>query len=521
MGLGSKIKEALHSDHHDKATSDVKPPGAFPQDDIPQKHADGGNYIAPHGSLVDKNRNTTGQTAGLSGTTASGTAGPDSLGSSGTQRHKLHKEGEGYIPSDTSQTTHGHKTADSGIGLGQTSGKDRTSEGAYWGDLSSGGHPSKTGSAQHNPLHGDQVVGGGVYNTVAGAGSPDYDRSHGSGKPHASGGAVHDPLTSSTKGTSVPSGSNEYDYKTSLGGSGAPTSRDDRTGPALASAGGIGAGYGADELAHRGHGNTHSQHSDIRGTGAPGYGNDHSGVGASERGLSQGGLNHQGGLSQGGLSQGGLSQGSSSRGLTGGGLSSGGGLSGNGLSGSNVGRSAGYGDNDFTHHDQSTGHGHGHAGAGLAGAGVGAAAGYGATELAHRGQGNTGHSGTYESTSSQHVPGVPRSSMLDVEPSAGVTGSHPGHTTQASGVPHNASLGSERGVTGSPTHNTSLGSDRGVSGSPTNVSSGLGQSSPTSSSTHYGPGHPGAKVMHRCQHCGNDNDISHYFKSDVVYRLGQ
>ena len=463
--------------------------------------------------------------------------GADSLGHSSTQRNKLHKDGEGYLPSETGQTTsthgtHGHQPVDSGIGLGQTSGRDQTGEGAYWGDLSQGGHASKgnhglnkdlpdrghhgqdytpVGTGQnvsslpdrtthghglghdhgsgtaghHNPLHGDQAVGGGVYNTVAGAGSSDYDRSHGSAKPHATGGAVHDPLTSSTKGTSVPSGNDAYDYKTSLSGAGAPTSREDRTaGPGLTGAG-----------------NTYNQQGDIRGTGASGYGHDHSGVGGSERGLGQGGLSHGG--------------------LTGGGLS-GSGLGGNGLSGSGVGRSQGHGDNGLTHHDQSAGHGSSHAGAGLTGAGVGAAAGYGANELSHRGQGTTGHSGTYDSTSSHHTPGVPRTSMLDVEPSGGVPGSHPGHTTQASGVPHNNTLGSQRGVTGSPPHH-------GVgAGSPTNAGSGIGshvgQSSPTSGgpgSSHYGPGHPGAKVMHQCQNCGQDNDISHYFKQDVVYRLGQ
>jgi hypothetical protein len=67
MGLGSKIKEALHGDHHDKTATDARPPGAFPQDDIPQRHADGKDYIAPHGSLIDKNRNT-----GTTGTTGSG-----------------------------------------------------------------------------------------------------------------------------------------------------------------------------------------------------------------------------------------------------------------------------------------------------------------------------------------------------------------------------------------------------------------------------------------------------------------
>lgn len=481
--------------------------------------------------------------------------GADSL-SAGAQRNKLHKEGEGYLPSETGQTTsthdtRGHQPVDSGVGLGQTSGRDHTKEGAYWGDLSPGGHASKdnhglskdlpehghrghdytpvgtgqnvsslpdrsahghglghdTGSgsaAHHNPLHGDQAVGGGVYNTVAGAGSPDYDRSHGSAKPHTSGGAVHDPLTSSTRGTNV------HDYKTSLSGAGAPTSRDDRTtGPGLTGAGDVGAGYGA--------GNMYNQQGDIRGTGAPGYGNDHTGVGASERGLGQGGL------SQGGLSHGGLG-GSSHGGLTGGGLG-GSGLGGNGLSGSGVGRSTGYGDSGLTHHDQSTGHGNSHAGAGLAGAGVAAAAGYGANELSHRGQGSTGHGGAYDSTSGQHAPGVPRTSMLDVEPSGGVTGSHSGQTSQSSGIPHNNPLGSQRGVTGSPPHHGSHGVG---AGSPTNVSSGIGthvgQSSPASSghgNSHYGPGHPGAKVMHQCQHCGQDNDISHYFKQDVVYRLGQ
>ncbi|KAH8765595.1 hypothetical protein F5883DRAFT_102260 [Diaporthe sp. PMI_573] len=480
MGLGSKIKEALHGDHHDKTTTDARPPGAFPQDDIPQRHADGKDYIAPHGSLIDKNRNTgtTGTTGSGLGSTHVGDA--DSLGHSDTQRNKLHKEGEGYLPSEADHTTsthdtRGHKPVDSGIGLG-TSGRDRTSEGAYWGDLSPSGHASKGnhglsqdlpdrghgeyspigtaqnvsslpdrtthghglghdqtagGTSHHSPLHGDQPVGSGVYNTVAGAGSPDYDRSHGSAKPHVSGGAVHDPLTSGTTGAGVTSGRNEYDYKTSLGGAGAPTSRDDRT----------------------------------TGPGPVG----------GERGLGQGAL------SQGGLTGSGLS---------------GSGLGGNGLSGSSVGRSQGYGDSGLTHHDHSTGHGNSHAGAGLAGAGVAAAAGYGANEFAHRGQGNTGHGGPHDSTSSHHAPGVPRSSMLDVEPSGGVTGSHHGH--QAAGVPHSTSLGlgSERNVT--PPHHGSHGIG---GGSPTNVGSGfgthMGQSSPASSghgTGHYGPGHSGAKV---------------------------
>lgn len=52
-------------------------------------------------------------------------------------------------------------------------------------------------------------------------------------------------------------------------------------------------------------------------------------------------------------------------------------------------------------------------------------------------------------------------------------------------------------------------------GSPANSS----ENGSRAGNEHYGPGHQGAKVMHRCQHCGNDNDITKYFSKDVVYRL--
>ncbi|KAH8900575.1 hypothetical protein GQ53DRAFT_740596 [Thozetella sp. PMI_491] len=68
--------------------------------------------------------------------------------------------------------------------------------------------------------------------------------------------------------------------------------------------------------------------------------------------------------------------------------------------------------------------------------------------------------------------------------------------------------------------NPSLGTssrDGSVKGSsipaPAPFSGGMGQG-------HYGPGHEGAKVMHQCRNCGVDNDISHYFKRDAVYRIG-
>ncbi|KAI0150402.1 hypothetical protein GGR57DRAFT_194587 [Xylariaceae sp. FL1272] len=36
---------------------------------------------------------------------------------------------------------------------------------------------------------------------------------------------------------------------------------------------------------------------------------------------------------------------------------------------------------------------------------------------------------------------------------------------------------------------------------------------------HFGPGHAGARVVHRCEHCGNDSDISRYFRKDATYRM--
>ncbi|KAI1323032.1 hypothetical protein F5Y16DRAFT_21980 [Xylariaceae sp. FL0255] len=36
---------------------------------------------------------------------------------------------------------------------------------------------------------------------------------------------------------------------------------------------------------------------------------------------------------------------------------------------------------------------------------------------------------------------------------------------------------------------------------------------------HFGPGHSASRVLHRCDHCGNDNDISRYFRKTATYRM--
>jgi hypothetical protein len=66
---------------------------------------------------------------------------------------------------------------------------------------------------------------------------------------------------------------------------------------------------------------------------------------------------------------------------------------------------------------------------------------------------------------------------------------------------HSADMGMATAMGGGSSLRTSMGS-RGEMGED-----------------HYGPGHAGAKVLHRCENCGVDNDISRYFKKDVAYRM--
>ncbi|GKT82225.1 cell surface protein [Colletotrichum tofieldiae] len=194
--------------------------------------------------------------------------------------------------------------------------------------------------------------------------------------------------------------------------------------------------------------------------------------------------------------------------------------------------------------------GHGAAGAGI-GAGVGAGAAMAAGQAAHRhhrddmheagyGTGNTGagglSSGVGHNTTASHgisntrggigsgigsgvggvddhshssiggnEPGVPRTSMLDP---------YNGSPT-ASGVRGNVAGGKGGhygGRSGSPPFN------QGMQNSNVPGNTGLGSSS--MGPDHYGPGHEGAKVFHTCTRCGEDNDISRYFKKDAVYRMG-
>ncbi|GJC91251.1 hypothetical protein ColKHC_00077 [Colletotrichum higginsianum] len=112
------------------------------------------------------------------------------------------------------------------------------------------------------------------------------------------------------------------------------------------------------------------------------------------------------------------------------------------------------------------------------------------------------------SSLSGNEPGVPKTSMLDPYNESSTT----------SGVRSNVAGGKGGhygGRSGSPPFNQGMHSSNV---DPVPGTTGLGSSS--MGPDHYGPGHEGAKVFHTCARCGEDNDISRYFKKDAVYRMG-
>lgn len=256
---------------------------------------------------------------------------------------------------------------------------------------------------QHDPRLADQAVGGGMYNGVTGTSS--HNHQDGPSNRLSQQGAVHDPLTSSTRGAPVASNN----------------------------------GYDEGSLPHN------------SSSASDGYsdrhlnGNSHNNSRLSGRGLNGHGLNGHG-------------------------------LNGSGLNGRGTNPT------------------------GMAG---GAAAGYGAHEIPQQSHYTYGNQAPQHSFTTTRDGGVPKTSMLDPEP---VT------ATTAGPIQHNATHGAA-GVSSPPA----------CEGSPQN-SSGLGgamsSSAANKAKNHFGPGHEGAKVLHQCEHCGNDNDISRYFRNDVVYRLG-
>ncbi|KAI1879047.1 hypothetical protein JX265_003224 [Neoarthrinium moseri] len=167
----------------------------------------------------------------------------------------------------------------------------------------------------------------------------------------------------------------------------------------------------------------------------------------------------------------------------------------------------------------STGRGHG----GLAGAGTGAAAGYGASKMAdHHHEHDLRNNEAY---GADRVGGPQSHNAHGIHDTVGshgrTTGTGPGmldpygkSSTTAAPTSMLDPYGKES-TTRDPIHARGDHSSIG--------SSELGHGSRTGGTTmgddHHGPGHTGAKVMHQCHNCGADNDISRHFQKEAVYRM--
>ncbi|KAJ4385825.1 hypothetical protein N0V93_010256 [Gnomoniopsis smithogilvyi] len=424
MGLGTKIKEALHGDN---STTETHPttanhpshttPGSFPSDELPQRHADGKHYTAPHGTAVDDNVKSGTHTGATSGTDDQDQTKGAYWGDLSNEGHEGHSGTAGDLPDrtrlggDSSAASgrhhgaqahhHDHRLTDQAVGGGvYNASPAQGSHGASNRDPTEDprfGHGVTGTSASRDHHLAGQSSGGGVYNSVTGSGSPDHHATR-----HNQTDSVHDPLSSGTKGIPISSG-------------------------------------------HDSAGVHEPQRTGFQAAGEP------------------------------------------------------------------------------TRHNERTGHSHG---LGVTGAAAGAAAGagYGAHEYGQHNNGNTNYSGKSASD------GVPRSSMLDPEPASNQS------NLPVSGHPHTSSYSDSKGIhgAGAGSYNNPGGPTSHLSGGPSHVNTNIGAGagpdssvSPTQSASsgsgrkHFGPGHEGAKVLHSCQHCGRDNDISHYFNKDVVYRLGQ
>ncbi|CAN8101944.1 unnamed protein product [Discula destructiva] len=512
MGLGSKIKNVLSSEHHQdnnttssstapvattskptpSTPANYRTPGTFPTDDVSQRHTNGKEHMPPHdAALTNAKWKETDPSVGATR--------DEAVSSTGAQHNRLSNNPGGYDSSayTESKLEPGHRAHSPGVNAHHTqpaTAENRASENAYWGALSQSGQGAgsqelsdrtrladePTGSTgQHHGaaighggrhhdqrLSSDQAVGGGTYNATPAQHSP-------TGDSRFDGQHLADPPVAGIHSSDINSRSPNH----SGSRIGQPTGGAHNAVPS------DGSHYNYDDAGVRGHGQSASQH-------------------------------------------------------------------------------------------DGTGHRHGLAGAGAA-AGVAAGAGYGAHEYGQNQHTETGHAGS----GSKASDGVPRTSMLDPEPAfdnnsntfatRGQNSAHSSHvrtdlphagagfnanspTSRYSGTtgfndpegthgPHASRIAntmdprvdSDRDhhgsrVAGSPltsTGHAAGGIPSDINNSSSNSNPGFEPSAQNASSgsdrKHFGPGHEGAKVLHSCEHCGRDNDISRYFSKDVVYRLGQ
>ncbi|KAF6794578.1 cell surface protein [Colletotrichum sojae] len=507
MGLGQKIKEALHHDSHEKTTyENSSPPGSFPSDTSGTKHntmTDGRDY-APTSTT-----GTTG-TSGLVGKTA--TTGNTHGGATGDLTGKT-----------------GHRPTDSGIDVGHRKDvpgtHDRTSERGtgqdppYWGSMGRESH-GVTGSNTRTGYDDPAGTHGSHGNRAGNLADPrvDSDRDHRGAKGSGiTGSNVH-------TGYDDPSGSHgpHGNRAGNLADPRVDSDRDHRGAPGSGLTGSnVRTGYDDPSGTHGPHNNRVGNVADPRvdsdrdHRGAPGGINKDLPMRPNEqrsdydssfnRSRGQGPEAVGGGVYNPMSSAGGHHDPTSSidRSMEGRDFTHTGHGSGNTYGSDADGNNLQYGISnpvsnptltgahnndpyDTRMRDRDMGRdrtGHGLAG-GVAGAGLGVAA----SEAARRHH--------YDDLrDSGYGPSNTRGGMDNAPRSGGLMGNNGAAPKSSMLDPHNTS----------PTHGVG-------SGSPT-----LSQDS---SPSHYGPAHEGAKVMHTCSHCGRDNDISRYFKRDAVYRMG-
>lgn len=399
------------------------------------------------------------------------------------------------------------------------------------------GQDSSLGGTTHSQYdHSPQnkAIGGGVYNSVTGAGSeqnPQHRINHPTDTRQS-----HNPLSSGTTGST---GGN-YGQRNDAYEPNAPSSRNEHSGHGLAGAGAVGAGgVGAGVLANKHHNDNTNRYDDYQssnrdnnqysgnaaphnasnshhtqgvprssmldvdelgGTGQTAGQTSHLGGATSQDGISRGQVHGHGMIPSSGIHG---QQNSSTTGTTG--------APGYVSERDQLASAALQGDHSHSHRGQNTSSGFG------SGQNTGSnydnnnqGSGYGSSGLQH-----TGREGISHGQGHTYEPGVNAGSNYDStsgnNPSSGFNsagGHNLGQGTQAPGYSHgqDQNLGSRNS-----------GSGFGSSSSPTSASGfnsggGLGKD-------HFGPAHEGAKVMHKCE-CGRDNDISHYFQKDAVYRIG-
>ncbi|KIV93081.1 hypothetical protein PV10_04325 [Exophiala mesophila] len=558
----TKIKDALHGDHdsrdeyrsdglersddrisgtHGHGSSNL--PGSYPGQESGTSqavHQDGREYVAPHGTAVGQQSQNTGgsldpvgsnqphsRTTTTTQTSTHGGFGDASQGY-GTTGHPQDRplgeiqpgtRGQNEVTDDRNLMDPASRGTGSNVLDGSRTGTDTTSGGGL-------GHDSRsTGSNklhrrddprgyESNPGHSSTTHGS---SNVAGSGVTSGHKGQGQHLREE----IADPNDRRHAGGSY--GTDQYDDKTR-------SSHHDPSRAAAVGAGGVGAGLAASQIPDRSrrHDNDDSRHASSNIGGNQSYDTASSGTSRHDyAGRDTGRDTGHGGIYNtvvGAGSEDDHTRPHGAHGTHGSGIGSGSGPgptgSGrqyeshpgttSGLSGQgHVPREAGDG-RHTTSGGRSGLSGPEAAGLAAAGAGVGAAGAYGASRAHDRdgdraqGQGQAG--GQYSDTGLGSRGGGPDTSM---NPSA-----YPAQSQSQSQFQQPGAMG--QGPTG-----------RGAMARDSNAIPGAGGMGPSSSSSSGGGGHgldslpPGARLLHKCTHCGQDNDISHYLRKDVAYRIEQ